>query len=643
MTLKTSLFNKAIFKSDIKRFWWIGVLETIMLLLVCVMPVYDTCVNHGSGFGGQPNWEIAFLIPLIFGVGTSVTLFSYLNSSAPVSTIHSYPVTRTEIFVTKLVSGCVLMVVPLVINTIIFVLMSVSPMCAGSFYPIDAFVWMGVGLIYTCIMFSLATFTAMVSGSSIATLIFTVGFSLLPLFFYGLFDLVFSHEIYGYSQLDMDNIIMSNIYIGPYGLEKGEMLWNYPVASVILLTAAYFLYRIRKLESHGEVISFKWLKPVFIAIIASLASGVSYEYFREFMDIKNIFTIIPLGILGCGISYMIAKKSIDFKGASRAIGIYILGAVLFIAGVKFDVTGYEKRIPKSENIKNITVTIPNGKYNQNYHYRNMNNLCTFTKEDGFEGAIKAHSEFISKKKAYENAPYTVEIKYLLKNGSYLVRSYPFDDEKDADTMRKIVETDGFRRTAFCLLYNADKEYISASFHDRRKSNPDIFYPDSGNMKKIIDAVKKDMISMPYEEFFAPRTSSAINIEWHQKNADGDKITINEELYLSDKTVHTNRVLREILGDNMYPSAEDMESVDVLFHTPEPGQVVTVTVTDAETITKLYKLYNSMVIDNRYENYENITIAELSYKMKNGHIFHVSCNYSEEDMPQVFKELRKKAN
>ncbi|MEL7566146.1 MAG: ABC transporter permease, partial [Dehalobacterium sp.] len=34
MKLKTSLFNKSLLKSDFKRFWWIGLLYTLILFFI---------------------------------------------------------------------------------------------------------------------------------------------------------------------------------------------------------------------------------------------------------------------------------------------------------------------------------------------------------------------------------------------------------------------------------------------------------------------------------------------------------------------------------------------------------------------------------------------------------------------------------
>jgi len=60
MNSKISFFNKSFFKSDIKRFWWIGVIETLLLLLTVTIPIYDQCTYaiNDLEYSGyiSPSW-----------------------------------------------------------------------------------------------------------------------------------------------------------------------------------------------------------------------------------------------------------------------------------------------------------------------------------------------------------------------------------------------------------------------------------------------------------------------------------------------------------------------------------------------------------------------------------------------------------
>ena len=40
MNSKTSLFNKTLIKTDLRRFWWLGVLNILAILIFAVYPLY---------------------------------------------------------------------------------------------------------------------------------------------------------------------------------------------------------------------------------------------------------------------------------------------------------------------------------------------------------------------------------------------------------------------------------------------------------------------------------------------------------------------------------------------------------------------------------------------------------------------------
>lgn len=632
MSSKTSFFSKAIFRSDIRRFWWISAIETLFVVLTCVLPVYHACM-HSYAYSNSPMWDGALIIPLIFGTGTGIALFSYLNAAAPVSTMHSYPITRTGLFVTKLSSASVILVSPIIIAGIL--LFAIMPLSNGGYHPADVLIWIGTGLIYSYIMLSLTTIVTMMTGNSIATLVFTVGFCLLPLMLNSLFELVLSENLYGYSQPSFGDGILSNIYIGPYGIEDGEYVWNYPVMSVIFLCVAYLMYRIRNLESFGEVIAFNWLKPIFIVIVATLTSCISYAYFLEFMDIESLFMVLPLGIIGTMAAYMIAKKSIDFKGSIKSAGIYCIGAILVVMCIFFDVTGYEKRVPTLSETEGVSVEIHGLKYSRDYS--RTSRVPDFTRSEDISAVINAHKELSQDKSArfrrYTNGE--INIKYHLKNGKTAERRYPVDLNSDRDILRPIVETQAFRNLCFGILGNDKKEYQQVEIWDRRMNDSIIYYPNDEEFEVLTNAIVQDIETMSYSDFVPPMSSTNVSIVWFTTGDDGEPISMSQRIEITDATVNTKNVLDEIVGIRL-PVAEDISSITVYGHDNKTKNPTEHTVTHEETIAEMYKLYDDMVEDNYYSDYNDVMIVELSYLLKDGRSFHVSCQYKPEDLPEIFR-------
>ena len=204
MSLKTSLFNKSILKSDIKRFWWVALLETLFIFGVSVVPLWENCQNAVE-FGAnymmcKPTWasfSIVFLILFTVGVGTG--LFAYIHFSASVSMHHSVPVKRTTMLWTKLLTGLLLTVVPVIINAVIFGLTLTEPLYREFYSMGDVFGWLASGVLYTAVLLSLTTLVNMVTGNPVGTIIFTGGFAVLPLILCTFSEYFLYNELYGYT------------------------------------------------------------------------------------------------------------------------------------------------------------------------------------------------------------------------------------------------------------------------------------------------------------------------------------------------------------------------------------------------------------------------------------------------------------
>ena len=82
MSLRTSLFNKSILKSDIKRFWWVALLETLFIFGVSVIPLWENC-QHAAEYGVsymmcKPTWaSFSIVFRILFAVGVGTGLFTY--------------------------------------------------------------------------------------------------------------------------------------------------------------------------------------------------------------------------------------------------------------------------------------------------------------------------------------------------------------------------------------------------------------------------------------------------------------------------------------------------------------------------------------------------------------------------------------
>lgn len=667
MSLKASLFNKSILKSDIKRFWWIALLETLFIFGVSVIPLWENCqrvAEYGASYMMcKPTWasfSIVFLILFVAGVGTG--LFTYVHFSSSVSMHHSIPIKRTTMLSTKLLTGVILTIVPVIINAVIFGLTLTEPLYREFYSMGDVFGWLASGVLYTVVLLSLTTVVNMMTGNPVGTIIFATGFAFLPLIVCTFFEYFFYTELYGYTDSVME--VLSKIYIFENRLITFPYYLIYILLTAVFVFGAYMFYKKRKLENHGEVIAFEWLKPVFIAIVSVLSSMASYVYFIGVMNVYNILTVLPLGILGTVIAWMISRKSISLRGVLKPVIWYVVCALAFCAVIHFDLTGFEKRIPDAEDVAEVDILNETGMA----HSHVIDNETVVYVEDGgidthfiskkdIQNVMALHAHLILQKDSTEPRTNVENITYTLKNGKTIKRQYNVDFKLDKEYLKPIYETPQMKASRFGLVNGREHEYLSVTVNDRRISGGAdvVFYPDSVDMQKIIDAVKKDVEELTYEEFVEnDGASTIVSVSYKNKyktdkgTYEFDRICTENDTYaIRNSYKHTKAVLTQIgFYDNLpqdsdivkavvetWDAEDEMSAKDIVAKT-------TAEITDAGEIKTLYSFYDTMIETSNYALYEECKNISITYTLKNGATFIVSCSYGPDKIPQEFAKYFK---
>ena len=141
MNLKVSLFNKSIFKTDIKRFWIASLLYTVMLFFLVPFQYVARHERFYNILNTIPDEYIktsfasatypALFLGMLCGGVFALMIFMYINSTPAISFYHSLPHRRTTIYFTKLLSGSLLLVLPILINLVILL----SAKASGTYIP----------------------------------------------------------------------------------------------------------------------------------------------------------------------------------------------------------------------------------------------------------------------------------------------------------------------------------------------------------------------------------------------------------------------------------------------------------------------------------------------------------------------------
>lgn len=537
MNSKMSFFNKALYLSDMKRYWWIGALYTLLIFMGCVIPLYESPYQtYGSSsftyWGGS-----AFVFSSIFSIGAGVILMSFLNSNGSVSMMHSLPIERKCIFSTKIISALTLLMIPVFIASIALLGLSLD-IVYNNIHAIEVAKWLYGLFCYTIFFLSFTMLVGMMTGNSVGNIVFTIGFIFLPLFLAELMEELLRNELHGFSQMDLYRFL-EWFYLGVSDTLTKKYWYVYPVLSVLFTGGAYMLYRKRKSESHGEVIAFKGLKPVFVAIVAIMASGIGYMYTQGVFNVQNLFTMLPLGIIGTATAHMISKKTLDFKGSIKPAIVYLIAAICFIGAIHFDITGYEKRVPDVDKIENVSVDLGSS-YND---YKIPHNVI-FSSKEGIKAISDLHSALTETESDVKNSH--IRITYKLKNGSTLCREYYINLYEHEEDLKPLFETEEFLKENFEILKPLQEHEITYidvvdKMHDKT------YFFDDKDFEKLLTAIKKDMLSYSYENIVT--TSSPlmeIHLSYEYYSYKEDSTEYNQLTFrVYDDCVNTLNTLKEI--------------------------------------------------------------------------------------------------
>lgn len=593
MSLKTSYFNLPLFKSNLKRFWWIGAGVLLAFLTIALLFLFDEETTDGFAVMNAITIGVAGILPAI--------LFSYLNSSGSVTCLHALPIKRKAHFITNISTIYTLILIPAVIAYII-----------GFFYCVvdfprgisDLWEYFVVLVMLVTISASAGTIGSMITGNTIAAIAFAILFFSLPFYTEGIIKSFLSSNVYG--MWDVEYYSLENISI----VEINPFMIGWFITAVIGLIVSWFLYKNRKLETNGDIISFNFLKPIFIASVSIFAGLVGYFYLGVFFD-DSIFLMLPFGILGVIVSYMLSKKAFTFKGIWKPLFIYVLFVGVVWSTITFDLTGFERRIPDILDIESIDmVNVDEFEQRRNYYvisgekyYFNMSlEDYRYYDEEDFENITKLHAKKIEdREKGYEK----IYLVYNLKNGRTLKRIYYASLIEDKEYLEPIYCTEQKRKLNHNWLvgeYPVSEITISDDRMKNKSKTFELLVGDSERAKLLLDALRKDVSEASYEDIVSNKNSmTQIQITYQRELLDEDgNVFIDKskerptyDTFGIPKSYIRTTALLEVWGlfDAIY-KPEDISHVVLEFNYRGDE---TVKIEDADAIKEIY----DFVCDSKY--------------------------------------------
>jgi ABC-2 type transport system permease protein len=455
MQSRTSFFNKAVFGKSISRFWPIWAIY--LGLWVLVLPVTLLSRRWEYGGWGIQNAASFILESGIFGgvlggavlaVAVCMAVWCFLYNNRGAHGMACLPLRREGLFCSVMLAGLLpAWAVQLCVAVLAWLAGAVSGL-GGSGAQLAGYLaqWFGTVALTYLFFYGFATLCAMLTGNVVILLLVYGVLNFVAVGVELLIRGVFAQFVYGLA--GSIDVLPVTRWISPavgylttlgldYGMETVTMhgwtaLWLYALAGLVLLVCALLLFRRRRIESAGDVVAVRVLKPIFRWCMAlgcgMVLSSLIYTIFfynygngqtRGAFLITLIFLLIG-ALIGWFAGEMLICKSFRVFSGRRWAGYGIVCAVILVVmlGMRFDLFGVERRVPETAEVKSVLVT-------------SAGTGATLTTPEGIDQARELHRAILADRSWNDRATYYessvnstfCNIRYTLRSGAVVSRQY----------------------------------------------------------------------------------------------------------------------------------------------------------------------------------------------------------------------------
>lgn len=445
-------------------------------------------------FGMRPSPVVAAVCITAFI--TAISGYAYLHSKAQIDAFHSLPVSRSQLFWARYLSGILQFFIPFVIHVLICAGIIANKNAFSTETALAMFTFIGIQLIIFLLSYSVSVMAVVLTGNMIVSIMGTgilFGYSMIIAI---LTHLLFSRSFHTYviyeSRIDgmvSDMIwcfsplsMMTKLFSSPNNttMEAAQKvcqndisyLWVLAAAAIIYSLSAYIIYMKRASEAAGRSIAFHTAEPVIktmIVIPAALFCGIFFSEFSSSTDSDNwfLFGVIFGFVTLCILIEIIFR--LDIRGALMHKKQFLFNAActaLIVVVFKYDVTGYDTYVPADSQLQSCAVNIEDlmpltqnvrlNNYGVHFldsgDYRMLNmkmqgnpsvmELARKAAKEKLEYQYFDYYEGIEKTPEYiaaqnrESGYRTISFGYNLLNGKTIYRRY-IVDISDSDTLRLV--------------------------------------------------------------------------------------------------------------------------------------------------------------------------------------------------------------
>lgn len=475
MRSKTLYFNGTLFRKNLSRFWplwggaaFLGSLFPLAMLLN-LMSLTQADRPAALDFTGLYYETLNYAVPaisLLYAILCAMAVWSYLYNSRSVGLLHTLPIRREGLFLTNLLSGMAMMLIPYaVVGTLCLLISAAFGALDMGPYLVTVLGVAGESLFF----FASATLTAMVVGNLLALPALYLLLHFLAVLLEWLFGMLVQGFLFGLEsgyQISstaawlspavglMEHVNVDRTYqeipsigggmdevLQSVSLENSWVIGVYALAGVVLLALAWLLYRRRRSESAGDVVAVGALRPLFrygLAALAALVGGVAlYELVWRSFRYEEYYEAAPMavcmliaGAIGYyGASMLLAKSLRVFRGSWKGLALVAAGCAAVCCVLHFDLLHVEDQVPQVQETETLEFRVAGNSYTL---YGGQDDALMEQLRQLHQAIVAEEAYIVSESAAahdmadpsLETVTWTgLRLKYTLKNGDQVRRWY----------------------------------------------------------------------------------------------------------------------------------------------------------------------------------------------------------------------------
>lgn len=441
MRSKTFCFNSSLYRRTVLRLWPIWAAGIAIFFFALPANLWQAFANGGhylleagpSYLAQDSVYSMAPVIPVtmaVLGCVTALFVWNWMFTARSANCYFSLPLRREGLYLTNFLAGLTVCLIPLVVT---FVLTVAVEVCFGGLEVVSLLRILGSAAAASLLFFSIVTVCAVVTGNIVAMPAF---FILINFLAFGLFRLI--HTLLetilfgmGYAATPdavlwlspiiqlmrscyavNDAVIFINNTYAYYA--EVSNLWYYAVyagAGVVLALVGMLAFRRRPAEAAGDLIAFRWLRPVFqiglsLCFAAAMALFIQSVYLADISFPVTLILIAVWSFVGWFGAEMLLKKTFRvFRARSlRTWGITAAAALVLLTAVRLDLFGYVRYMPDESEVETVEIS-----------------AFGSTIQADYATAAQLHTAILDGTR--DGADFYIDLHYTLRSGREVVREY----------------------------------------------------------------------------------------------------------------------------------------------------------------------------------------------------------------------------